>query len=239
MRARFLALLLMPTLALCQSITLQRHPKVGEIAQYKATFVFTIYGNDFFYTAILNDKVTEVEKDGSYVVQTKQTEIRANNGQDFPVSQNAQVSSTVYDGRGRVIELKGDDAAVDWRIAYLSCFILPDKPIAKGETWTATLPAHADRQIPGASIIYTCQGMDPDPVDGYKVVRIDEKYAENTQSNRATKTGTIWVNPKTGMVVKVEEQWRNTPIAGISTLVNGNVAYERVNSSGLPDLSGG
>jgi len=229
MRRLLLPLLLIPALAFGQAVTLKRSPKVGEVLKYRVTLVFTIYSNDFFYTSIVTDKVTDLDKDGSYTVASTQDQIEASSGKAFPVEKNpAPISYTVYDAYGRVLDLKGEQAPEAWRVAYLSCFVLPNKPVAKGDTWTATLPPRADRQTPGASVIYTSEGMDPEPVDGINVLRIDEKYAENSQSNRATKTGTLWVDPKDGTVVKMEEMWRSAPIAGVSTLVNGHVAYERV-----------
>jgi hypothetical protein len=237
-----LPLILIPTLALGQAVTLKRSPKVGDTLQYRATLIFTIYGNDFVYTSTITDKVTEVAKDGSYTVASTQSEIKASAGGDYPVQPGPnQVSHEVFDAHGRVTDMKEDQSSEGWRVAYLSCFILPDKPVAKGDTWTATLPPRADRQTPGASVIYTSEGIDPNPVDGISALKVDEKYAENSQSNKASKTGIVWVNPKDGTVVKVEEQWRNAPIAGITTLVNGNVMYERVmdSSDPVPTLNGG
>jgi len=240
MRRALLPLILIPALAFSQAVTLKRSPKVGDTLKYRATLIFTVYGNDFFYTSLITDKVTDVAKDGSYTVASTQAEIKARAGQDFPVQQGAnQVSHELFDARGHVMDLKEDKSSEGWRFAYLSCFILPDKPVAKGDTWTATLPARADRQTPGASVIYTSEGMDPNPVDGISALKVDEKYAENSQSNKASKTGTVWVDPKDGTVVKVEEQWRNAPIAGITTLVNGNVVYERVLGSSDPEPSSG
>lgn len=225
-------LILLPTLAANQAVTLKRSPKVGDVLKYRITFVFTIYGNDVFYTAIETDKVVSVSKDGSYAVESMQEGISANNGQDLNVQKNSKPSEALYDARGQVLELKGDDSAESWRDANLSCFILPDKPVNKGDTWTANLPGKPERKTPGASVIYTSDGIDPTPVDGVSALKIEEKYAENSQGIHATKSGTIWVDPKDGTVVKVDEQWRNAPILGLSTLVNGHVSYERVTSNG-------
>jgi hypothetical protein len=226
---RYAALLsILPVFAAGQAVTLKRTPKVGEVYKYRVTLVFTIYGNDVFYTSTVTDKVTEVAKDGSYTVASTQSEVSASAGQDLPVEKNEKPSYTVYDAKGHVLDLKGEQAAASWRDAYLSAFVLPDKPVAKGDTWSATLPPKADLKTPGASINYTSLGMDTVPIAGIQVLRVDEKFAENSQSDRATSTGTIWVDPRDGSVVKMEEVWRNAPILGVSTLVNGNISYERV-----------
>ncbi len=226
---RLLPLLaLVPVLAAGQVVTIKHTPKVGEVIKYRVTFVFPVYGNDVFYTAIETDKVVSLAKDGSYVVESTQQEINANNGQDLNVQKNSKPYQTLYDAKGQVLELKGDDSAESWRDANLSCFILPDKPINKGDTWTANLPGKPDRKTPGASVVYTSDGIDPTPVDGVTALKIEEKYAENSQGIHATKTGTIWVDPKDGTVVKVEEVWRNAPVLGLSTLVSGHVSWERV-----------
>ncbi|HEY3782751.1 MAG TPA: hypothetical protein VGL56_16835 [Fimbriimonadaceae bacterium] len=228
-----------PILALCiialpiaisaQAVTLKRIVKVGDTAKYRTTFVFTVYGNDVFYTSTETDKVTAVNKDGSYVIESSQTDVHANSGNDLPVKQNPAKSYTTYDARGRVLDLSGAQPGTEWRDANLGSFILPEKPINKGDTWTVNLDARADRLTPGATFIFTDDGFSVDKGDDSAgLLKIEEKYTENTPGNPATSTGTIWVNPADGSIVKVDETWNFAPLLGLTTLVNGHVSYQLI-----------
>lgn len=222
------ACLFLPAIAGEGSIALKRSPKPGDQLKYRVTLVFTVYGNDVFYTAEDTERVVSVEKDGTYSVESTQANMHANNGNDLLVQPNPNRVVSLYDKRGMVLDFQGEPSGQSWRDANLSCFVLPDKPVAKGDTWTVNVPAKLDREAPGATITYTYKGPEADKMGGVSVVRIEEKYAEVTQSTPATATGTIWVNPVDGTVVKLEEEWRNAPILGLSTVVNGHVAYERI-----------
>jgi hypothetical protein len=228
-----------PILALCfvalpivisaQVITLTRKVKVGDTAKYRVTFVFTVYGNDVFYTSTETDKVTAVNKDGSYVIESSQTDVHANSSNELPVKENPAKSYTTYDARGRVLDLSGAQPGTEWRDANLGSFILPDKPINKGDTWTVNLEAKADRLTPGGTFIFTDDGFSAEKGDDSPtLLKIEKKYTENSPGNPATSTGTIWVNPADGSIVKIDETWNYAPLLGLTTLVNGHVSYELI-----------
>ena len=229
MRTVLLATILVPALALSQAFPMKRKLKVGEVFKYRLTVVFRIAGNDIFYTSIDTQKVTSVARDGSYTVQSTQSDIRStNSGADLQIAKDEPPTDTSYSARGQVVAIAGQQAASAWRIADMSCFILPDKAINKGDTWTYTIPPRADLQTAGGVYNFAFEGPEPEKVDDFSVLRVAEDYKENTQFNKATSTGTIFVDPTDGSVVKLDEEWRTAPIHGVNTQVNGHVSYERI-----------
>jgi hypothetical protein len=219
--------LLLAAVALAQPVTLTRRVAVGDTLKYRATIICTVYGNDVTYKALLTERILQVDRDGSYTVQTTQSEITATNGdRDLPISaKDTPVSSAVYGAGGNLVQLKSSPAEEEWRLGNLSAFHLPGKPIAPGESWTAEIQPSAQRGNVGAIANYKFIGLDK--VGAKEALRITESYKETRPSNPATSEAKIWVDATDGSVLKLEADWNNAPILGLSTLVRAHLVYER------------
>ena len=212
--------------ALHQGAALKRTPKVGEIEKYRLTMIFTLQGTDITYKSLITDQVDLVEKDGSYTVESVQTEISGAHGErDLNVDKNPPKSIAVYAANGAVVDLKGEQSPESWRIANASAFYLPDGPIPASGTYTVQIPQNTDKGRPSATATYTTAGTEK--IGDIDALVLRESYKENTTANGMMADGKVWVDPATAIVLKMDMDWKNAPLLGTSTFVNGHVSYVR------------
>ena len=209
-----------------QAITLKRAPKVGEIAKYRVTMIFTLQGTDITYKSLITDQVDLVDKDGSYTVESTQAEISGTHGErDLNVDQHPLKSITVYNASGAVIDLKGEQSPESWRIANASAFYLPNGAIPASGTYTVQVPASTDKTRPSATVTYTSAGTEK--IGDIDALVLKESYKENVTANGMTSDGKVWVDPATAVVLKMDVDWKNAPLLGTSSFVNGHVSYAK------------
>lgn len=218
-------------IALGQGVNLAWKPKLGATQTYALRMEFTLFGDVAVYTARVHEKIAEVG-DQKVVVETTQTDYKvtifgdegAINDKDMPKAQ------TVFDAKGNVVEVRGDlvnDAA--YRMANLSAFRRPDKPVAVGDTWTATVKADAKTGVLDAKATYKVDAEER--VKDVPALVISFEYAESGGIEPARSVGKLWLSKADGAILKSEATWSSAPIPGAPSPVNGTVSLERVDAS--------
>jgi len=203
---------------------LKRTPKVGDVLKYRVTMIFTLQGVDITYKSLITDQIDLVDKDGSYTVESSQSEISGTHGErDLNVNQHPPKSIAVYNANGSVLDLKGEQSPESWRIANASAFYLPEGPIPASGTYTVQIPPSTDKTRPSATATYTSAGTEK--VGDIDALVLKESYKENVTASGMTADGKVWVDPATAIVLKMDMDWKNAPLLGTSTFVNGHVSY--------------
>jgi len=207
--------------------TLKRQPKTGDTIKYRFAMIFNVNGVDVTYTSLLTDRVTSVDPSGNYTVQTTQTEFKATLGdQDAPMkSTDVQPTYTTYSPSGAILQIRGQQPENAYRVANLGAVHLPDKPVNIGDTWSASVQPDASTGTVALAATYNVIG--PQEIGPYGAVAVKLSYKEATASNPAMSDGTVWINPADGTVVKMDVDWKNAPVLGLTTHVNAHLNYTR------------
>lgn len=210
-----------------QTFTLKRAPVVGETTKYRLTMIFTLQGQDVIYKSLITDKITNVDKDGSYTVSSTQSEASGSHGErDLAVKPPAdETSIATYSPAGVIIDLKGQQSPESCRIANASAFYLPDKPLAIGDSYSVKVAANQTRTTPSATVTYKLTAQEK--IGDVNALQFTETYKEDVNANGLDANGKVWVDPASAIVLKVDQDWRNTPLLGTSSFVNGHISYAR------------
>lgn len=220
MKTRFTAVmsaLALTALALAafDGFTIKKTPKVGDTHKYKQLGKFDVQGQSLEFEAIATDKVTKIDDKGNYSIEENTSDVKIN-GMDTPTGQPA--TTTTYNPKGEIIDLKADvvSPAVR-RLANMALFIMPEKDVRVGDTWSYDMKADAKNEIPSGTCKYSLLGEDK--VNGIDALKIKFSIKE-TGTDPASSDGTVWLGKSDGALLKMSTKWSNVPVPGPSGDIN-------------------
>lgn len=229
-RISFLALLALSTIALAaDGFTVGWKPKEGDAYRYTMKADLDLGGNPIPLTATLTEKITKVETDGSYTVESSQIEGKVSlNGkeQDIP---NGSPTSIIFKASGEVSKVVGDASAAtpnSYRMANLSMIFDPGKPVAVGDAWFHEIKPDAATGAVGIRADYKLIGEEK--IGAIDTLKIKATLKETTGDVPGSSDETVWVDKANGSTVKIEAKWVNAPVPGTLSPVSATVKIDRV-----------
>jgi len=222
------ALALLSILAVAVAVdgfTFKRAPKEGEVIKYRIKADIALAGIEATFSGLNEEKVTKVEENGNYTVETKATETKLSvAGQEQDVPDQPATRST-YNPRGLLVAYQGaDSGSGTWRMANLSGFYAPEAPVAVGAGWTFEQAADEKKETPAFKA--TFKVLAEEKVNNVDVVKVEGKV-EETGSDAASITSIFWLDKKDWSPVKAEGDWKNVPLPGAPGPVNAKYTLVR------------
>lgn len=213
--------------ALAQGINLKRTAKVGDTAKYRLRADVDIAGTTASFTAVLTEKILKVEDNGNFIVESAQSDGKVSFGDQEMAAPAQSPSVTVYKPTGEVVEIRGEMAdSSAYRVANLGLFRFPDKELKVGEGWTHELAADSKTGTVPVKADYKIVAQEK--VGDADTVKINFTVKETEGAEGATSTGHIWIDAKTGAMVKQEAEWKNAPFPGAPGPINAKVVISRI-----------
>jgi hypothetical protein len=223
-----------------QTYTLKQLFKVGDVATYNSKADILLNGMALTVTAVVTQKVKATD-DTSYTVdQTEGNLTLLVNNQEQPASAIAVSLSLKYSPNGLIKDLKSLDADFDYGIAFreqaLDTFLVPDKPVKIGDTWSYLIPAVKDKWL-ATQLNFKLVGLEPVSLNtttptrdsaqtnATQCLRIDVTNKETTGDQPAVSQGSVWLDPMTFQIVKKVFKVTNYPIPGAPSPLNGTVTF--------------
>lgn len=206
---------------------LRRVAKVGEEITMRLTADVDVMGVSATFTAKIKDKVTKVDENGDYTVESTQSEGKISfNGQDMDAP-GGEPTSTRYAASGSILEMKGGDISDDqMRIASMSAFMFEDKVYNVGDKIAyETKPSKANGNV-GAKVALEVAGTEK--VGEFECVKVVYSFKELTGEAPAESTGTAWLSQKDASLVKVQGEYKNAPFPGAPGPINAKIKMERL-----------
>ncbi len=211
-----IALVTAAGLASAQSAwTLKRTATAGETLRYTLEVQTEFAGNPITYRATMVDKIVRVGEDGTIETSSEQQDgklVMDGNEMDAPAEVGALATIT-YGPTGQVANVVGDmvdDGA--WRMAVLEAFVWPQGEVSAGTTWESTTTGDEAKGTRDTKTTFTVAGSET--VGSRETVKVDYSATETAGSTPASTKGTVWLDAKTGALVKRVTEWKNVPIAG-------------------------
>ena len=198
-----LGLLAVSALALAaQAMTLKWTPKTGDKMTYKVTGTFDLaaLGGEIKLTGTQAEEVKSVDADNIVVANTSKMTANAM-GNEIPVPEATETVTTKLDGT--VTEVKVNDAVATgsaMRLARVTMFIWPSKPVAVGDSWTAEGTKDEKADVPGYKIDFKLVG--DEKVDTFDTWKVSVEGGETEGETKTKISGTVWIDKKDGSVVK-------------------------------------
>ena len=196
-------------IAAVDAITLKYAPKVGDSLKYKMTGQLQIMGTSADIAGDFEYKVTKVDTDGSYTIESSQKNMQVSfGGQNMnpPDSKDTTVSKA----NGEIVDYQTDHQDPNaWRMAELNSFVYPDKPVSVGDTWQSKVAADTKKGTVAATCDYKVDSLEK--VGSHDTAKIKVSYKETEGSDPASSEGFVWLDTKDSAVVKSEANWTNVP----------------------------
>jgi len=213
----FVAALSVAALAVQDGVNLKRAPKVGETTKYRLKGNVDMQGTDIPMSMLVTEKVTKVEDNGNYTVESAQSEgkVTTDSGEmDIPGS----TISTIFKTTGEVVEVKTGETETSsaMRLANLQAFVVQDKAVKVGDTWSVEIKKDEKSGAAAAKGTYKIEAQEK--VGDYDCYKVTMSMKETEGDAPAGLDGTAWINVKDGGVVKMEGAWKNAPFPGVGPL---------------------
>jgi hypothetical protein len=203
------ALAAIAALALADGIILKKTAKVGDVVKYHTNATFNIQGQDGNLDADSAEKVTDVDKDGNVSIETSTTGVKfsfAGNTTDVP---DQPATSVKYSPSGEPLEMTGDqEGNTGHRIECVTMVQLPDKPLNAGDTWDFS-KTDTSKGFVKLKANYTYVG--PEKVGDVDAYKVKVSTLESEGDTPAKGEGFVWLDTKTGWIVKSDMQISNFP----------------------------
>jgi len=200
-----------------KKMVLTRPLKAGTVANYKATIKANIMGTDAVIEQTRKQTIKEIKDNGNVVILSEDLGGTMKLGDQEQKQPAGPPATETRDKLGKLIEITQEQPEnspftpeIQKLIAALGDLILTDKEVADGDTWETMLdnPASKDNKVKVKS---TYQGIDKvEGVDLWKFKQISEAVV-NADGTKMIVELAIWINPKDGLVEKVDGKTKDVP----------------------------
>lgn len=189
-------------------------PTLGQAITYAVTVKFTGGDEETEMSGNVETKVTEVEKNGDYTLESRHKDFKIVVGKephDIPNQDEPDIDK--YTAKGEKIPKKDtEDENVGGPFGGLLDsleFKSPEKPVKKGDKWTHKIEKDEDNDVKAAEIEFEVKGEEK--IGTYDVITINVKYHETEGDKPTTAVGSYSFDLKDMSTVKQEATVTYTP----------------------------
>ena len=191
-----------------QAMELKWTPKVGDKATYKIDGSFEIEGlGEIKLGGSRVETITSVDAE-KIVSESATTMIPNVMGNEMDAVKSKEMVTAKPDGT--VIEVKENDKVVPpaaLRLAHITMFAYPTKPVDVNDTWTVEGAKDEKLDLPGYKIEYKLVGAEK--VGAWDVWKVTAKGSEIEGDLPSTVQATFWVSKTDGSMVRSLSQLSN------------------------------
>src|SRR5262249_10491871 len=147
----------------------------------------------------------------------EEAKIDMGNGQEMDISsQTGGPSTTTYTNLGEVTDIKSDQSDPNmYRMAHLQSLPFSAKAVNVGDPWTFDYKKD-DKGSVDAKGTYKVEARET--INGHDTLKIHEILKESITDSPASSDMMVWIDVKTGDLVKVTGTWTNAPLPGIGPM---------------------
>ena len=207
-----LAVVLVAAAPTGEEFTLKRIVKVGDVHTYRLTMDMTTQGVEFNVSLDIEDKVTNVAADGGYTVrQTTSNQIVTIDGTEMP-PQEGGTGTVTHDAVGFVTGLESSQQDRDgYRRASMLNMLWPNEAVSVGSKWS--YDTKADPKKGTYDMTHSFELVSVKKLLGQNILKI-KVASKETSVGKASGTGYVWIEARTGIITQAVGQVKNAPMAG-------------------------
>jgi hypothetical protein len=213
-------------LAVQDAVSIKRVAKAGDSAKYRLKADIDFQGMEANFTALVLEKITKIETNGNYVVESTYSEGKVVfSGQEMDAP--GTTSTYTYKPTGEVVSIVAEtvDSNV-YRTAHLTSFVVPDKALKVGDEWATEIKKDEKTGAVAAKGAYKIEAEEK--VGDFETFKVKYSTKESEGGDTAAVCeGVAWVNKKDGSLVKTEGVWKNVPFPGAPAPLNAKFTMVR------------
>jgi len=197
--------------------------KEGDSRKYEVNAYIDIMGDKLKVYQKYKVTLKKLNSDGSYIEESQALEGKI----EFQGNESAMPSGSkdtiTYDKRGRVTKEdkgatseEGDDEGA--RLTQLGMFYFPEEDVKVGSKWEIKIDGKESRKTVDTK--HSFEVISKATVGGMDTAKIKFTATEAKGAAPAEMSGTIWIELKSGDLVKQEASFKGVPLSGMA--VDGN-----------------
>lgn len=197
------------------SYSLNWKPVEGQSIDYTLSVKFTLDGQAFEAISDIAIKVSKLEGNGDYTVESLRKNNRvivAGEEKRDPDSDDAKPEIEKFNAKGEKItkdEVVEDEDDLTALLSSIGDLKPPKDPVKKGDKWTEEVKADEKRHIKAAKIDYEVVGIEK--IGAYDVVKVSMAYKQTEGSKPVRYEGSIAFDIRDMSVVLVEASIDDAP----------------------------
>ncbi|MDM7460497.1 MAG: DUF6263 family protein [bacterium] len=214
--------LLSLSVATSQEYTLKLNVKEGDTFKYRMAMEIDFGGMNVLATTTITNKVLKIDTDGNVQMESQSGEMMIKFGDQEMPQPAPPATKMTFKPNGAVAKAEGGDGMMPQMNA--SQMVFPDKPIKVGDKWSETVKNPAGE----LKIEYELVGVEKvGEVEALKI-KVTARTVNGKEGESYSADGFNWVDPKTGMMVKMETRIKGLMVEGAPAPIDGTLKMELV-----------
>lgn len=209
--------------AIAQEYTLKLNVKEGDTFKYRMSMEIDFGGQNLLATTTITNKVLKVEENGNIQMESASGEMVIKFGdQEMPQPASPPTKIT-YKPNGEVVKMESVQGPLPSNIGNVA---FPDKPVKLGDKWSHTIKGQ--NGVPDIETTYELIGTEKIAESEALKMKVSARAANAKEGEGFSSSGHIWIDPKTGMLIKSELQLKGWQVEGAPMPIDGTLKMELV-----------
>jgi hypothetical protein len=209
-------------------LTVRRRPIAGQVNKLRLKASIEFAGHLANFTGVEEDKITNIEADGSYTEESQNGAIEVESEGRTASVPAGDKNYTTFNAEGSVKEVRSETGPVPpelYRMQNLSVLIDPGRPLAVGDSWSVEIKSNDKTGARAARAEYTILGEETMCDTDTLKVRATIKETEGVEPSASEST--LWISTLDGSEVKIESRLVRCWLPGVPASVNGVLTETR------------
>jgi len=185
-----------------ETASLRWHPTKGDELSYELTMKGDMSGLPFESTGLVAMSVTDVRRDGGYSVKSVAKGMLVRMGPDEMRDDRENTVTAKHDADGRLVSLQGKNDVDSYRVASITKFVSPPKPIAVGDSWRVMREKDRPKGAPGCETRYVFERIVDS--EGKRQAEVSFSMKETSGDKPRTATGKWTIDLANGIPSAME-----------------------------------
>ncbi len=208
--------------ATSQEYTLKLNVKEGDTFKYRMSMEIDFGGMNVLATTTITNKVLKIDTDGNVQMESQSGEMMIKFGDQEMPQPAPPATKMTFKPNGAVAKVEGGDDMMQQMNA--SQMVFPDKPIKVGDKWSETVKNPAGE----LKIEYELVGVEKVGEMEALKIKVTARTVNGKEGESYSADGFNWVDPKTGMMVKMEARIKGLMVEGAPAPIDGALKMELV-----------
>jgi len=205
-----------------QEYTLKLNVKEGDTFKYRMSMEIDFGGQSVLATTTITNKVLKVEESGNVQMESASAEMVIKFGDQEMPQPAPPATKMTFKPNGSVAKVEGGDAMMQQMNA--AQMVYPEKPVKVGDKWSETVK----NAVGELKIDYEFVGVEKVGDTEAVKIKVTARSANAKEGEGYSADGFTWVDPKTGMAVKMETRIKGMQVEGAPMPIDGTVKMELV-----------
>jgi hypothetical protein len=209
--------------ALSQEYTLKLNVKEGDTFKYRMSMGIDFGGQSVLVTTTVTNKVLKVEENGNIQMESASSELIVKFGDQEMPQPASPATKITFKPNGEVVKMESAQGPLP---SNMGSAVFPDKPVKAGDKWSHTVKGQ--NGAPDIETTYELIGSEKVADSEALKMKVSARATNAKEGEGFSGSGHIWIDPKTGMLIKSEMQLKGWQVEGAPMPIDGTMKMELV-----------